>query len=73
MVREVGKVVIKINVPDGMEEFVRREVENFVKTLIEIEKEDLEELIKGFTSLKGIIKTKKSAKELKAEVYDEAI
>ncbi|MDK2853401.1 MAG: hypothetical protein PWP49_254 [Thermococcaceae archaeon] len=71
MVRKVGKVVIKINVPDGMEEFVRREVENFVKTLIE--KEDLEELIKGFRSLKGILKTKKSAKELKAEVYDEAI
>lgn len=71
MVREMGKVVIKINVPDGMEEFVKREVENFVKTLIE--KEGLEELIEGFRSLKGILKTKKSAKELKAEVYDEAI
>lgn len=28
MGKEVGKVVIKINVPDGMEEFVKREIEN---------------------------------------------
>lgn len=62
----MGKVVITLNVPDGMEEFVKslleREAQLIVRKLS----------VRDFRDTFGILKgKKKSVDEIEADIYDE--
>jgi len=62
----VGKVVITINVPDGMEEFVKSLLEREARLIVrKISARD-------FRDTFGVLKGKKrSVDEIEADIYDE--
>ena len=62
----MGKVTITLNVPDGMEETVRRILEREAKLIVR--------RLSGISFEKtfGILKSKrKSVREMEADIYDE--
>ena len=64
--RNVGKVTITLNVPDGMEEMVKRILEREAKLIVR--------RLSGISFEKtfGILKGKeKSVREIEADIYDE--
>ncbi|CAI1492444.1 protein of unknown function [Thermococcus nautili] len=62
----VGKVVITLNVPDGMEEFVKSLIEREAKLIVrKISTKDFKDT---FGILQG---KKKSVNEIEADIYDE--
>lgn len=63
---KVGKVVITLNVPDGMEEFVKSLIEREAKLIVrKISTKDFKDT---FGILQG---KKKSVDEIEADIYDE--
>ena len=61
----MGEVVIQVVVPDGYEEAFKKEVEEMAKYL-----RNRERLKKNMEKLFGILKTEKTWKELKGEIYE---
>ena len=61
----MGEVVIHVVVPDGYEEAFKKEVEEMAKYL-----QNRERLKKDMERLFGILKTDKTWKEIKREMYE---
>ncbi|GAB6136346.1 hypothetical protein [Thermococcus prieurii] len=62
----MGKVVITLNVPDGMEEFVKSLLEREAKLIVR------KISTKDFKDTSGILKgKKKSIDKIEADIYDE--
>ena len=66
--RKMGEIVIRVNVPEGYEESFKKEVEEMAKYL-----RNREKLRKNMEKLFGILKTNKTWKEMKREMYEERL
>lgn len=64
----MGEIVIRVNVPEGYEESFKKEVEEMAKYL-----RNREKLRKNMEKLFGILKTNKTWKEMKREMYEERL
>ena len=63
----MGEITLRVRVPDGMEKLFEREVMAIIKTL----KGRREKPRVTLDDVFGIIKSEKSAKELRLEAYEE--
>ncbi len=62
----MGKVVITLNVPDGMEEFVKSLLEREARLIVR------KLSVKDFRDTFGVLKGKRrSVDEIEADIYDE--
>lgn len=65
----MGEITLRVRVPDGMEKLFEREVMAIIKTL----KGRREKPRVTLDDVFGIIKSEKSAKELRLEAYESAV
>ncbi|AIU70904.1 hypothetical protein TEU_11525 [Thermococcus eurythermalis] len=63
----MGEITLRVRVPDGMEKLFEREVMAIIKTL----KGRREKPRVTLDDVFGIVKSEKSAKELRLEAYEE--